>query len=53
MRQTDQAARYDLYSAETATIEPNSRKLIGTNIAIAIPEGTYARIAARSGLATK
>jgi len=43
MRQTDQAAGYDLYSAETATIEPNSRKLIGTNIAIAIPEGTYAR----------
>jgi len=24
MRQTDQAAGYDLYSAETATIEPNS-----------------------------
>jgi len=53
MRQTDRAAGYDLYSAETATIEPNSRKLIGTDIAIAIPEGTYARIAARSGLATK
>ena len=42
IQQTDQAAGYDLYSAETATIEPNSRKLIGTNIAIAIPEGTYA-----------
>ena len=53
MRQTDQAAGYDLYSAETTIIEPNSRKLIKTDIAISIPEGTYARIAAQSGLATK
>ena len=53
MRQTNQAAGYDIYSAEATQIEPASRKLIKTDIAIAIPEGTYARIAARSGLAAK
>ena len=53
MRQTNQAAGYDIYSAEATQIEPDSRKLIKTDIAIAIPEGTYARIAARSGLAAK
>ncbi len=53
MRQTEQAAGYDLYSAEATTIGPNSQKLVKTDIAIAIPEGTYAHIASQSGLAAK
>src|SRR5205085_9589489 len=36
-----------------ATIPPNERMAISTGIAIAIPPGTYARIAPRSGLAAK
>jgi len=44
------AAGYDLSSAETTTIPPQSRKLIKTDLAIKVPHGTYGRIAARSGL---
>lgn len=47
------AAGYDLFSAEKVTVNPKSRQLIKTNIAIAIPEGYYGRIAPRSGLALK
>ena len=34
-------------------IPPRGQKLVGTGIAIGIPQGTYARIAPRSGLAYK
>lgn len=47
------AAGYDLYSAEDCVIEPLSRKLVKTNIAMSIPNGYYGRIAPRSGLAFK
>jgi len=43
----------DLYAVEETTIPPLSRKLIGTGIRIQVPEGFYARIAPRSGLAVK
>lgn len=43
----------DLCSVEHITIPPLSRKLIGTGICIQVPEGFYARIAPRSGLAVK
>jgi len=33
------------------TIQPRGRSLIKTDIAVALPEGTYGRIAPRSGLA--
>ena len=46
-------AGLDLFSAVDATLEPWSRSLIATDIAVAIPEGTYGRIAPRSGLALK
>lgn len=48
------AAGYDLYSSEVATLPPRGgRKVIQTGIRICVPEGTYGRVAPRSGLAVK
>jgi dUTP pyrophosphatase len=47
------AAGYDLYAAEEVLVNTIGRKLVKTNISIAIPEGYYGRIAPRSGLAYK
>jgi dUTP pyrophosphatase len=38
---------------ECAIVLPGHRKLISTGIAVRVPEGTYGRIAPRSGLALK
>ena len=48
-----EAAGYDLYSSEATVVEPWSRKLVKTDIALEIPTGYYGRIASRSGLASK
>ena len=42
-----------MFSNETLLIPPWSRKIVTTGIAIGIPVGTYAKIAPRSGLASK
>lgn len=47
------AAGYDLYAAEEKTIPANGRGLVDLGLSMSIPEGTYARIAPRSGLAVK
>ncbi|KAF8314609.1 dUTPase-like protein [Cantharellus anzutake] len=47
------AAGYDLYSAETRTIPAGGKALIDTQVSIAVPIGTYGRVAPRSGLASK
>jgi len=47
------AAGHDLYSIEDILIPANSRVLVKIGLAVAVPEGTYGRIAPRSGLATK
>lgn len=47
------SAGYDLYSAEDASVPARGRALIKTDIAIAIPPNSYARIAPRSGLSWK
>ncbi|KAF9495740.1 dUTP diphosphatase [Pleurotus eryngii] len=47
------AAGYDLYSAEKKTIPAHGKALIDTQISIAVPVGTYGRVAPRSGLASK
>lgn len=52
-RATGCSAGYDLYAAETVTVPKQARKLIKTNISLAIPIGFYGRIAPRSGLAYK
>ncbi|RPA96214.1 putative Deoxyuridine 5'-triphosphate nucleotidohydrolase [Choiromyces venosus 120613-1] len=47
------AAGYDLYSARDTTIIARGKALVGTDIQMMIPIGTYGRIAPRSGLASK
>ncbi|XP_064388547.1 deoxyuridine 5'-triphosphate nucleotidohydrolase-like [Halichondria panicea] len=47
------AAGYDLYSAQDVTICPEGKALVKTDIAIAVPEGCYGRVAPRSGLSWK
>lgn len=42
-----------LPNEQIITILPGERKLIPTGLAVALPEGTYGRIAPRSGLAFK
>ena len=46
-------AGLDLYSAADVLINPGSRILIGTGIAVAIPEGHAGFVQPRSGLAIK
>ncbi|KAL2504107.1 Deoxyuridine 5'-triphosphate nucleotidohydrolase [Abeliophyllum distichum] len=47
------SAGYDLSSASETKVPARGKALIPTDLSIAIPEGTYARIAPRSGLAWK
>ncbi|KAF8076089.1 dUTP pyrophosphatase [Lyophyllum atratum] len=47
------SAGYDLYSAEKKVIPAHGKALIDTQISIAVPVGTYGRVAPRSGLASK
>lgn len=43
----------DLYSIEDLVLQPGERALVGTGIALAIPEGYGAFVQPRSGLAIK
>jgi dUTP pyrophosphatase len=52
-RGSEFAAGYDLFSNESKIIEPGDRALVCTGLQISFPEGHYARIASRSGLACK
>jgi len=47
------AAGYDLYSAEKKLIPAHGKALVDTQLSIAVPPGTYGRVAPRSGLASK
>lgn len=47
------AAGYDLYAAKETTIPARGKALVATDISIAVPAGTYGRVAPRSGLASK
>jgi dUTP pyrophosphatase len=47
------AAGYDLYSAEKKVVPAHGKALIDLQISIAVPIGTYGRVAPRSGLASK
>ena len=46
-------AGWDLYASDDGVIEPGSKELIGTDIALAIPEGYVGLIWDRSGMAAK
>lgn len=52
-RQKTGDAGYDLYATESIRIKPMSRALVSTGLSIEVPQGYYARIAPRSGLAVK
>ncbi|KAL7175416.1 hypothetical protein ACSBR2_029086 [Camellia fascicularis] len=52
-RASSHSAGYDLSSATESKVPARGKALIPTDLSIAIPEGTYARIAPRSGLAWK
>jgi dUTP pyrophosphatase len=47
------AAGHDLYSSTEITIDAYGKAIIPTDIIIAVPNGTYGRVAPRSGLAVK
>ncbi|KAI6151801.1 dUTP pyrophosphatase [Pisolithus tinctorius] len=47
------AAGYDLYSAEDKVIPARGKAMVDTQLSIAVPPGTYGRVAPRSGLASK
>ncbi|KAF7070024.1 hypothetical protein CFC21_103599 [Triticum aestivum] len=47
------AAGYDLSSAVEAVVPARGKALVATDLSVAVPQGTYARIAPRSGLAWK
>ena len=54
-RGSDLSAGYDLYAclSESVTIQPGRTAAVGTGLAMALPEGWFAAIFARSGLAVK
>ncbi|KAH7417059.1 deoxyuridine 5'-triphosphate nucleotidohydrolase [Cadophora sp. MPI-SDFR-AT-0126] len=47
------AAGYDLYAAKDTVVPARGKVLVDTDISMAVPAGTYGRIAPRSGLASK
>lgn len=49
------AAGYDLYACldESVTIAPHATAMIGTGLSVAVPEGYFGAVFARSGLAAK
>ncbi|KAG4217397.1 hypothetical protein PC116_g34122 [Phytophthora cactorum] len=47
------SAGYDLYASQATTVPSRGKALVETDIAVAVPAGTYGRIAPRSGLAAK
>ncbi|GMK54634.1 hypothetical protein CspeluHIS016_0112200 [Cutaneotrichosporon spelunceum] len=47
------AAGFDLYASQPTTVPARGKAMVDTDISIALPEGTYGRIAPRSGLAAK
>lgn len=48
-----QAAGFDLYASEETIIRARDKAIVATDLIISVPEGTYGRIAPRSGLAAK
>ena len=55
-RGSEQAAGYDLYACldvPLLTVPPHGTVKVGTGLAIAVPEGTFGALFARSGLASR
>ncbi|GHJ83740.1 hypothetical protein NliqN6_0142 [Naganishia liquefaciens] len=47
------AAGYDLYASVATVVPANGKALVSTGVSMAVPAGTYGRVAPRSGLASK
>ena len=47
------AAGMDLYALEDVFIEPASKAIVPTGIAVALPRGTFAQVVGRSGISAK
>ena len=52
-RANESDAGYDLYATRDMIIAPMQRAIVPTGISIEVPNGYYARVAPRSGLAVK
>ena len=52
-RGSPRAAGADLYSAENTFVPARGSRIVKTDIAIVCPDGTYGRVAPRSGLTVK
>lgn len=52
-RGSEHAAGYDLYASKDYIIEAGGKGMVPLDIAVAIPEGHYGRVAPRSSLASK
>ncbi|GME93983.1 unnamed protein product [Ambrosiozyma monospora] len=48
-----QSAGYDLYASAPTSIPAKGQGLVSTDLSIIVPDGTYGRVAPRSGLAVK
>ena len=53
IRGSSSAAGYDLCSAGDHTVPARGKQIVPTDLSIAVPPGTYGRVAPRSGLAVK
>ena len=52
-RGSQHAAGFDLYTSDEVTVKPGESILVGTGVAMAIPEGHFGQINPRSGVAYK
>lgn len=52
-RQTAGAAGFDLHAAHGVVLPPGGRALVGTGLAVAVPDGFEGQVRPRSGLALK
>lgn len=50
-RGSEASAGLDLYASEPLTLKAHGRGVVKTGISVAVPTGTYGRVAPRSGLA--
>ena len=47
------AAGHDIYALKDGSVQAGEQVLVETGIVIELPEGTYGRLATRSGMASK
>ena len=52
-RHSEFAAGYDIFASKDTVLKANDKAIVPTDLAMAVPEGYYGRIAPRSSLAAK